>query len=93
MDRNDIKFVLTAPPAGSPGGFWWYAPLGYHALWVLDFNLVRDMAMDEEGVRQAVKAFCKNDLYYPRPGNSKLWTASREQYLRTSEDCILAMCP
>ncbi|KAH6989286.1 hypothetical protein BKA56DRAFT_513458, partial [Ilyonectria sp. MPI-CAGE-AT-0026] len=36
-------------------------------LWLLDFNQVRRITMDEAGVAMAVEAFLLNDPYYPRP--------------------------
>jgi hypothetical protein len=46
--------------------------------------------MDENGVGKAVKAFWRNDPFYPRPGNA-LWDTFREQYIHTSDEC-LALC-
>ena len=48
------------------------------------------MSMDKEGVDTAVKAFFKNDPYYPRPlgDNAKdqqLWKVFRDRYLLTSQ--------
>lgn len=37
------------------------------ALWMLDFDCVRRISMDERGLRQAVDAFWRNDPYFPRP--------------------------
>jgi Zinc finger protein len=36
-------------------------------LWILDFDKCKDMAVSEDGVKQAVKAAEDNNLYYPRP--------------------------
>ncbi|KAJ2901804.1 hypothetical protein MKZ38_001342 [Zalerion maritima] len=36
-------------------------------IWLLDFNLVREIAVDEAGVETAVDAFMGNDPYCPRP--------------------------
>ncbi|KAM0435243.1 hypothetical protein ACHAPT_003333 [Fusarium lateritium] len=36
-------------------------------LWLLDFNQVRAITMDADGVEKAVEAFGINDPYYPRP--------------------------
>lgn len=59
-------------------------------LWLLDFNRCQKMSMDETGVDAGIKAFFKNDPYYPRPlGESakdqKLWEVFRDRYLTTSE--------
>ncbi|KAF7586003.1 hypothetical protein BBP40_009726 [Aspergillus hancockii] len=92
MDGNDIEFVLAPPPARAPD-LLWRNPLGFRTVWMLDFDLVRDMAMDEDGVRQAVVVFCKNDPYCLRPGKGDMWTVFQEQHLRTSEDCIISLNP
>jgi len=59
-------------------------------MWVLDFNQCHELSMDENGVKQAVKAFLKNDPYYPRPlaDNSRdqqLWKTFQERYIHASE--------
>jgi hypothetical protein len=94
-DGNDIEFVLAAPNSISGGGFGrkrtWNNALGPHEIWMLDFDLARPMTMDEQGVRQAVEAFWKNDPFCPRPNkHSSIWKAFREQYLSTSKEHILA---
>jgi hypothetical protein len=61
--------------------------LGNHTMWVLDFDCCRNMAMDEEGVAQAVRAFLRNDPYFPLPGvpgDEALWKCFRSRYLSTS---------
>jgi hypothetical protein len=97
VDANDVEFVLAPVPPDSDdddddgekgkgkGGRGWENVLGQHALWMLDFDLCRDMSMDEAGVEQAVVAFWKNDPFYPRPEEgSVLWKAFRDMYLATS---------
>ncbi|KAL4907552.1 hypothetical protein BDW74DRAFT_176306 [Aspergillus multicolor] len=64
VDGNDVEFVLAAPNDGpgkdkKTGGHIWANALEAHQMWVLDFDLVRDMPIDEHGVRQAVAAFLK----------------------------------
>jgi hypothetical protein len=85
IDANDVEFVL-APCNGNDS-----APinniLGRHSMWMLDFDLCRNMAMDENGVGKAVKAFWGNDPFYPRPGKA-LWHIFREQYIHTSDECL-----
>ena len=44
--------------------------------------------MDEGGVEQAVKAFLRNDPFYPRPGDGKLWEEFRGTFLQTSKDIL-----
>lgn len=66
--------------------------LGKHSLWVLDFDLCREITMDSAGAKQAAIAFWRNDPFYPRPGkilasDSHLWTVFRESYLRMSAAC------
>jgi hypothetical protein len=86
VDANDVEFVL-APPDGEKGK--WDNVLGAHAMWMLDFDLCRDLSMDKAGVEQAVVAFWKNDPFYPRPDEeSFLWQAFRETYLSTSQRIV-----
>lgn len=99
VDANDVEFVLAPPwngdtvhhqrilarPAVIDSVF-----LGEHVVWILDFDLCRDMPMDEGGVEQAVKAFYQNDPYFPRPGRKTsmeqmLWTEFKEHFLEASE--------
>ncbi|CAG8292220.1 unnamed protein product [Penicillium olsonii] len=84
IDASDVEFVL-APPHHN--GHRIENLLGDHAMWLLDFDVCRDMSMDINGVEQAVKAFWRNDPFYPRPGKA-LWKIFREQYLSTSKDCV-----
>ncbi|KAK5662474.1 hypothetical protein OQA88_8385 [Cercophora sp. LCS_1] len=51
-------------------------------LWLLDFNQVRDITMDQAGVDTAVDAWKLNDPYYPRPGG-----ASKEERAAYKEFC------
>jgi len=95
IDGNDIEFVL-APPNENKGGSLGLemesTVLGDHSMWVLDFDLCRTMAMDLEGVEQAVAAFWGNDPYYPRPGKDpSIWMAFRQRYIQTSDACA-AIC-
>ncbi|KAF3385540.1 hypothetical protein F1880_002130 [Penicillium rolfsii] len=92
IDANDIEFVLAPPPlngAGTSKGSTLSNILGEPTVWVLDFDLCRGMTMDLNGVEQATAAFWGNDPYYPRPQMepASLWSAFREQYLRTSDSC------
>lgn len=95
LDGNDIEFVLAPPNENKTGSFGLEmesSVLGDHSMWVLDFDLCRRMAMDLEGVVQAVAAFWGNDPYYPRPEKDpSLWSVFREHYIQISEDCI-AVC-
>lgn len=61
--------------------------LGNHTMWLLDFDCCREMAMNEEGVAQAVRAFLRNDPYFPLPGvpgGEALWKCFSSRYLSTS---------
>lgn len=58
-----------------------------------DFNVRRQMSMDEAGVRQAVTAFLRNDSFYPRSNDqSRLWTVFREHYLHISKESVALCC-
>ncbi len=85
IDANDVEFVL-APPRQDES-VWIENVLGAHVMWLLDFDCCKPMAMDGEGVQQAVDAFLKNDPYYPRPGQP-LWQCFRETYLHVSSRII-----
>lgn len=92
IDGNDIEFVLASPsPAPSRGSIVRSENvLGTHVMWVLDFDLCREMPMDEDGVQQAVTSFYKNDPFCPRPRSSLLlWKVFREQYLLSSVEIIV----
>ena len=59
-------------------------------IWLLDFNKCNLMSMDEKGTDNAVKAFFKNDPYYPRPPgdnarDQQLWKVFRDSYLTASQ--------
>ncbi|CAG7956908.1 hypothetical protein PENNAL_c0021G11383 [Penicillium nalgiovense] len=85
IDANDVEFVL-APCNDNDGGSI-NNVLGRHSMWMLDFDLCGNMTMDENGVGKAVKAFWRNDPFYPRQGKA-LWHTFREQYIRTSDVCL-----
>ncbi|KAF4469871.1 hypothetical protein FALBO_3219 [Fusarium albosuccineum] len=109
-DARDVEFALggttkgegeaAGPPPNSWAGPRDDATNAEHtreiALWLLDFNQVRPITMDEAGVAQAVEAFKINDPYYPRPfqedGVSRsLWETFVRDYKITS-DRILEGC-
>lgn len=63
-------------------------------LFVLDFNQVRSITMDDAGVAMAVEALCLNDPYYPKPLRTseverQVWKAFVVGYLRASEDILV----
>ncbi|TFB04256.1 hypothetical protein CCMA1212_003344 [Trichoderma ghanense] len=110
VDGNDVEFVLGQPRCQSDASSSTGARaiscsndtaiLGPHVVWILDFDLCRDMSLDEEGVDQANKAFWGNDPYFPRPGSSnladeRLWTIFQDRYIESGAailheepDCI-----
>lgn len=58
-------------------------------LWVLDFDRVRPIGLDEAGVKQAVEAAVENEPYLPRPlGESRddkdLWAAFAVSYVEAA---------
>ncbi|KAK4155805.1 zinc finger protein-domain-containing protein [Chaetomidium leptoderma] len=59
-------------------------------LWVLDFNQVRSISVDKEGVAQAVEAAMINDPYIPKPlqesdDEREVWKAFVLSYLEAAE--------
>lgn len=94
VDANDVEFVLGTAPSweqmshrSTPG--YNFEKREVH-FWLLDFNQVTSITMDEEGMRKAVKAFRSNDPYYPRPGQGpeNLWNEFKARYLDTSAKII-----
>ncbi|KND86651.1 hypothetical protein TOPH_08714 [Tolypocladium ophioglossoides CBS 100239] len=64
-------------------------------LWVLDFNQVRTMTLDEAGVAQAVDAVKVNDPYLPKPLQEsaiekQAWDTFAASYLAASETVLKA---
>ncbi|KAL2015246.1 hypothetical protein VTK56DRAFT_5943 [Thermocarpiscus australiensis] len=64
-------------------------------LWVLDFNQVRSITMDENGVAQAVDAARVNDPYLPKPLQNtdiekRVWDEFAMSYLRASHTTLRA---
>ncbi|KAK0725805.1 zinc finger protein-domain-containing protein [Lasiosphaeris hirsuta] len=62
-------------------------------LWILDFNQVRTITMDDEGVKLAVEAWRINDPHFPKPlretpAERHVWEAFVITYLEAS-DAIL----
>lgn len=75
----------TGPPSDDLEDFCPYKTV----LWLLDFNQVRPITMDAEGVAQVVEAFGINDPYYPRPLQESpvaqnLWDQFVKVYLDTA---------
>ena len=102
VDANDVEFV-RAPSNPKAKGHVSASPtkpaiinsdvLGAHIMWILDFDCCRHMSFDEDGVHQAVKAFYRNDSFYPRPGadnlrDQTLWNAFKDRFLEASKDLL-----
>lgn len=103
VDGNDVEFVLARPRSQSDTASTQgqlderrsnnSSILGPHALWILDFDLCRDLTLDEKGIEQACKAFWRNDPFYPRPGssnteNQRLWTMFEERFMVSSAEAL-----
>ena len=81
VDAADVEFVLGTSPEDQPLTYSEIVmfPLRTSTvhiknslrraihLWLLDFNQVGDITMDDAGVAKAVTAFWQNDPYFPRP--------------------------
>ena len=81
-DANDVEFVLGGARDNAGGRA--------VDLWMIDFNRVRAITMDAEGVRLATDAFMVNDRYYPRPLDEsamgqELWSIFETAYLDASD--------
>lgn len=62
-------------------------------LWVLDFNQVRAITMDEDGVTQAVEAVRLNDPYFPKPlresaAERRIWDTFVVSYLHAAHQIL-----
>ncbi|KAL6793047.1 zinc finger domain-containing protein [Trichoderma sp. SZMC 28012] len=103
VDGNDVEFVLAQPRSQSDTASTQgqlderrsnnSSILGPHALWILDFDLCRDLTLDEKGIEQACRAFWRNDPFYPRPGssnteNQRLWTMFEERFMVSSAEAL-----
>lgn len=81
--------VYTGPPSRVPEDFF----IRITNLWVLDFNQVRQISMDEAGVAMAVEAFKLNDPYIPKPLQEseiqkQAWNEFVKQYLVSAHDIL-----
>ncbi|RYP79017.1 hypothetical protein DL770_006762 [Monosporascus sp. CRB-9-2] len=59
-------------------------------LWLLDFNQVRAITLDEAGVAQVVEAMTINDPYFPKPLQDnpvarRVWNRFAESYLEVAD--------
>ncbi|KAK8123204.1 hypothetical protein PG984_011874 [Apiospora sp. TS-2023a] len=101
IDADDVEFVLAPPPppsthdqtqSGNTSCFESQA-LGRHTIWILDFDRCKPLALDEEAIALAKKAFYRNDLYFPRPGRAhpedqRLWEVFKCGFLDASASII-----
>ncbi len=97
IDVNDVEFVL-APPRNpvhvqTPSDESATSFLGEHTMWMLDFDCCRPMSMDDQGIKQAVTAFFRNDPFFPRPcaegsRDRELWEVFRSRYLQISSNIL-----
>ncbi|KAI1350570.1 zinc finger protein-domain-containing protein [Xylaria sp. FL0043] len=106
IDANDVEFVLAPPPPPprtprnpslpeNPPPTIPSPILGDHCLWILDFDCCRPMAMDDAGLKQAARAFWRNDPFYPRPPGKdseqrdvELWAHFKRAFLDASAKII-----
>jgi hypothetical protein len=62
-------------------------------LWMLDFDRCNEITPDEAGIQLAVRAFYKNDPYFPRPlcettDEQCLWDSFKLGYLEAAQNAI-----
>lgn len=81
--------VYTGPPSRNHEDFF----IRTIDLWLLDFNQVRPITMDEAGVAMAVEAIKLNDPYIPKPLQEseiqkQIWNEFVEQYLTSAHDIL-----
>ena len=105
VDGADVEFVLGTAPEDYPlaaNEIAKFPPRTNSAhiknslrrvvqLWLLDFNQVGQITMDDAGITKALAAFWQNDPYFPRPvpestsrDDNALWEIFREAYLDQS---------
>lgn len=87
--HDDDEPCYTGPESGVIEDF--FCPVT--GLFVLDFNQVRKIKMDEEGVAVAVEAWRLNDPYYPKPlreteSEQQVWEAILDSYLAASYEVM-----
>ncbi|KAK4891104.1 hypothetical protein LTR27_010311 [Elasticomyces elasticus] len=86
-DANDVEFVLAPPRPGEDA--FQSDVIGAHRLWLLDFDCVNHITLDEAGIEQAAQAFFRNDPFYPRPDcehetDARLWKVFSKRFLASS---------
>lgn len=93
VDARDVEFVLgTGPDSTEDHDFTpqYNFKLRVVHYWLLDFNQVHDITLDDAGVDQAVAAFMANDPYYPRPGRGpeSCWISFKQEYIKQSQEIL-----
>jgi len=91
-DARDVEFYLGDPPLRERWLRLAPRPSLFNRevqLYLLDFNQVKTVSMDEEGVKSMVSAHAVNDPYYPKPLEEglleqDLWRRFRDAYLEKS---------
>ncbi|PFH57825.1 hypothetical protein XA68_14532 [Ophiocordyceps unilateralis] len=90
VDARDVEFVLAPCRKGETAPFS-VGQFGEHTIWVLDFDCCSPLALDANGVDEAVKVFYRNDAFYPLPGrkhDTDRWQAFRDRYLEASREFV-----
>lgn len=63
-------------------------------MWLLDFNQVTSITLDETGMEKAVLGFVENDPYYPKPGQNQCdWEVFKAEYMRVAGDLLVSEEP
>jgi hypothetical protein len=96
VDANDVEFVLAPPTEPCNGSEPLFELEGQRlVIWMLDYDCVREISQDDNGVEQAVKAFSRNDPYFPRPfaqcqtsGDLQLCERFKAQFLECSKSFL-----
>jgi hypothetical protein len=78
---EELKRLPPNSSTHTVGGDMTFHKRAVHLL-CLDFNLCKEIELDDKGFECAVEAFCVNDRYYPRPSvDPKLWKIFCNSYL------------
>ncbi|KAH6858855.1 zinc finger protein-domain-containing protein [Alternaria rosae] len=99
VDANDVEFVLAPATAtvtvDSSIPIFRLLDQGL-VIWMLDYDCVRHMTQDADGIAQAVHAFWRNDPYFPRPFayghtsvETELWQAFKAHFLGVSRRMLI----
>jgi hypothetical protein len=98
VDANDVEFVLApaTPPAQVSTPTFRIGGIAQElAVWMLDYDCVREMPQSIEGIQQAVTVFYRNDSYFPRPHFSghteadvRMWETFKAFFLAGSKEIL-----